>query len=56
MPVPRNAPAFRWENGLDQKKRPDPMRVIVIGAGIIGVCTAYWLNRHGMQVTVVDRR
>jgi len=32
------------------------MRVIVIGAGIVGVCTAYWLNRHGMQVTVVDRR
>jgi len=32
------------------------MRVIVIGAGIIGLCTAYWLNRHGMQVTVVDRR
>ncbi|MFW7348499.1 MAG: D-amino acid dehydrogenase [Pigmentiphaga sp.] len=56
MPVPRNALALRRENGLDQKKRPDPMRVIVIGAGIIGVCTAYWLNRHGMQVTVVDRR
>ncbi len=32
------------------------MHVIVIGAGIVGVCTAYWLNRHGMQVTVVDHR
>ncbi|VCU71991.1 D-amino acid dehydrogenase small subunit [Pigmentiphaga humi] len=32
------------------------MHVIVIGAGIVGVCTAYWLNRHGMQVTVLDRR
>ena len=32
------------------------MHVIVVGAGIVGVCTAYSLNQQGMRVTVVDRR
>jgi D-amino-acid dehydrogenase len=32
------------------------MRVIVVGAGIIGVCTAYYLRRAGIEVTVIERR
>ncbi|MFA7680754.1 MAG: FAD-dependent oxidoreductase [Pigmentiphaga sp.] len=32
------------------------MRVIVIGAGIVGMSTAYWLNRHGIRVTVIEQR
>jgi D-amino-acid dehydrogenase len=32
------------------------MHVIVVGAGIIGVCTAYFLRRSGMEVTVLERR
>jgi D-amino-acid dehydrogenase len=32
------------------------MRVIVVGAGIIGVCTAYALRRAGFDVTVLERR
>jgi D-amino-acid dehydrogenase len=31
------------------------MRVLVIGSGLIGVATAYWLRRHGHDVTVLDR-
>ncbi len=32
------------------------MRVLVMGAGVIGVTTAYYLARAGRQVTVIDRR
>lgn len=31
------------------------MHVVVIGAGVIGVTTAYYLSQHGCRVTVVDR-
>ncbi len=31
------------------------MRVVVVGAGVIGVTTAYYLSRVGCEVTVVDR-
>lgn len=31
------------------------MRVVVLGAGVIGVCSAWYLARAGYQVTVVDR-
>ena len=34
----------------------DLMHVIVVGAGIIGVCTGYFLRRAGMDVTVIERR
>lgn len=32
------------------------MRVLVLGAGLIGVATAYYLARRGHEVAVVDRR
>ncbi|MGI9248977.1 MAG: FAD-dependent oxidoreductase [Woeseiaceae bacterium] len=31
------------------------MRVIVLGAGVVGVTTAYYLSQLGCEVTVVDR-
>lgn len=31
------------------------MRVVVVGAGVIGVTTAYYLSQAGCDVTVVDR-
>jgi len=30
-------------------------RVIIIGAGIAGVCTAYYLNRAGYDVTLIEK-
>ncbi len=32
------------------------MRVVVMGAGVIGVTTAYYLARQGAEVTVLDRQ
>ena len=32
------------------------MRVAVLGGGVIGVCTAYYLARAGLDVTVIERR
>jgi D-amino-acid dehydrogenase len=32
------------------------MKVLILGAGVIGVSTAWYLTRQGHEVTVVDRR
>src|ERR1700683_3446457 len=29
--------------------------VVVLGAGVVGVCTAYALARRGLSVTLIDR-
>src|SRR5262245_144265 len=31
------------------------MRVVIFGGGVIGACTAYYLARRGIAVTVVER-
>ncbi|WP_338084707.1 MULTISPECIES: D-amino acid dehydrogenase [Burkholderia] len=31
------------------------MRVIIVGAGVIGVTTAYFLQQHGCEVQIIDR-
>ena len=30
-------------------------RVVVVGGGVIGLCSAYYALRRGLQVTVVER-
>ncbi|GHU28593.1 D-amino acid dehydrogenase small subunit [Betaproteobacteria bacterium] len=32
------------------------MKVLILGAGVVGVCSAWYLSRAGHQVTVVDRQ
>ncbi|MCQ4158591.1 D-amino acid dehydrogenase [Roseomonas sp. GC11] len=32
------------------------MRITILGAGVIGVASAYWLQKAGHQVTVVEQR
>lgn len=32
------------------------MKVVVLGAGVVGVTTAWWLTREGMSVTIIDRQ
>ena len=29
--------------------------VIIIGGGIVGLSTAYYLNKEGFEVTVIDK-
>jgi len=31
-------------------------RVLIVGAGVIGLCTAYYCARRGFAVTVVERK
>ena len=31
------------------------MHVVICGGGVIGACTAYFLSRRGVDVTVVER-
>ena len=31
------------------------MNITVIGAGVIGLCSAYYLQKEGYEVTVIDR-
>lgn len=33
----------------------EPKQVVIIGAGIVGVSTAVWLQREGHSVTLIDR-
>ena len=28
--------------------------IIIIGGGVIGICTAYYLSSYGQKVTVLD--
>lgn len=32
-----------------------PRTAVVVGAGVVGLSTAWFLQEHGVQVTVVDR-
>ncbi|MQA03465.1 MAG: FAD-dependent oxidoreductase [Streptosporangiales bacterium] len=33
-----------------------PRTAVVVGAGVVGLSTAWFLQQHGLEVTVVDRR
>jgi 2-polyprenyl-6-methoxyphenol hydroxylase-like FAD-dependent oxidoreductase len=49
-------PKGAGESGLSGDNRPMSIRsVLVVGAGIAGSTLAYWLARHGIGSTVVER-
>lgn len=35
---------------------PSQTNVVVIGGGITGISTAYWLSKNGIEVTLLERR
>lgn len=37
------------------QSKPTPNNALVLGAGIIGLCSAYYLQKAGFQVTVVEQ-
>src|SRR5258705_7382641 len=43
----------RWK---ERAGRPYLMRILVLGAGVIGVTSAWYLARAGHEVTVLDRQ
>jgi len=43
-------------NGLEVTgHRREELRVVVVGGGVIGICSAYFLSRRGVRVTVLER-
>jgi len=41
---------------IDRLRRRSIMKVVILGNGVIGVTTAYYLAKQGHEVTVVDRQ
>ncbi|WP_368681572.1 FAD-dependent oxidoreductase, partial [Pseudomonas syringae] len=46
----------RLSFGLSGFEQDCLMRVLVLGSGVIGVTTAWYLNQAGHEVVVVDRQ
>ena len=52
---PRVGHTYEREMDMTTATHPVPDRVVVIGAGMVGLSTAWFLQEHGVQVTVLDR-
>jgi D-amino-acid dehydrogenase len=48
QPVPTSGPAGTHSG-------PGPQRIAVIGAGMVGLATAWFLQEHGVEVSVLER-
>jgi D-amino-acid dehydrogenase len=54
-PRPKDAKHFLGQAQEQAHKQEYPMKIAVLGAGVIGVATAWQLLKDGHQVTVIDR-
>ena len=43
-------------NSSSKDSAPAQFDVIVLGAGVVGIATAYWNLRAGKSVCVIDRQ
>src|SRR5215510_12138104 len=41
---------------VGESDREMAKRVLIIGGGVIGLCTAYYCARRGFEVTVIERK
>ncbi|HLP69161.1 MAG TPA: FAD-dependent oxidoreductase [Rhizobium sp.] len=41
-------------SAVSRKEKADASDVVIIGGGVVGMCLAYGITRHGLSVTVVD--
>lgn len=41
---------------LNTSALPRTSQVVVIGGGLMGACTSYWLSRRGLQVTLIEQQ
>src|SRR5205814_6769405 len=48
------APRGHFTSRGDQQRHCDMLPVIVVGGGVIGLCTAFALQQRGVPVTVID--
>jgi len=53
-PAPAAAPPEEWAAVQDERRVV--VKVLVLGSGVIGVASAYYLAKAGHEVTVVDRQ
>src|SRR4051812_22603274 len=49
-------PGVRVDKSKPNPETPPRMKVLILGAGVIGTSTAWYLAGSGHEVTVVDRR
>src|SRR5438045_8638031 len=40
---------------MTKQKLAKKMKITIVGGGVIGLCCAYYLNKEGYEVTVIDR-
>jgi glycine/D-amino acid oxidase-like deaminating enzyme len=53
--VDRDVASLNSASTVRQVISGEAMRVVICGSGVIGACTAYFLSRRGIDVTVVER-
>src|SRR5258706_782619 len=55
-PAGRCRGAVSWWASIISPRNALAMKVLILGAGVIGTCTAWYLTRQGHEVTVIERR